>query len=134
MKQRYLGNFFKSTFNYGNWISWAYNATIGFPLHFSVFYVKGIFHNLRELKRRKNITKDELKKQNIFKKSLVNAWGDMKRKWRNLAINTYAGGIVRRWMKEYEGSEYSAKLERLSEEKNSYYDSKKNQTNQMISQ
>jgi radical SAM superfamily enzyme YgiQ (UPF0313 family) len=114
MKKRYLGGFFNRNINYGNWIDWAYNATIGFPIQFAIFYIKSFFHNYREKIRGRNIAGEDFTRRNIFYKSLVNAWENIARTWRNLAIKTYAGGIVRRWLKEYKESDYKIKIEKLS--------------------
>ena len=116
MKKRYLGNFLSRNINYGNWISWTYNATIGFPISFSVYYTKEFLHNYNEKRRRKTIEKIDNEK-NIFNESLKSAWKDISRRWRNLAIRTYAGGIVRRWIKEYKTSDYSKHLEVVTERK-----------------
>jgi len=44
---------------------------------------------------------------------LVNAWQDIKRRWRNLFIKTYAGTITKKWLKEYRRSEYINTLKQL---------------------
>jgi len=110
MKKQYLGNFFNRTLNYGNWISWVSN-TVGFPIKFFIFYVKGFFRNYLEKKREMNFI--DSKKKNIFHESLGNAWSDISRSYRNLIIRTYAGNIVRRWIKEYKNMDYSFKLNKI---------------------
>ncbi|MBN2141753.1 hypothetical protein JW711_00335, partial [Candidatus Woesearchaeota archaeon] len=104
MNARYAGNLLNRTFNYGNWMNWAFVATIGFPLQFSAFYVRRFFHNLADQRRIRSMTLEDslLPQRNIFHAPLVRAWGDVKRVWRNLAIRTYAAGIVRRWYKASE--------------------------------
>ncbi len=115
MKKRYLGNFIDRNLNYGNWVNWTYNVTAGFPIQFGMFYTKRFVSNLIEKKRERRVDKENilLPKRNIFYEPLINAWGDFKRKWRNLVIKTYAGGILRRWSKEYEKSGYSTRLKQL---------------------
>ncbi|MFC1888311.1 B12-binding domain-containing radical SAM protein [Thermodesulfobacteriota bacterium] len=113
MKKRYLGNFISRKVNYGNWINWTYNATIGFPIQFGIFYTRRFIHNLIEKRRERNITEGKeslLPRRNIFYETLANTWRDIVRKWRNLTIKTYGGGIVRRWFKEYKKSDYKTKL------------------------
>jgi len=109
MKKRYLGSFLDSTLNYGNWINWTFNSTIGFPVQFGAFYAKRLTKNLIEKRRESKLTP----KRNIFHESLVGTWSDIRRKWRNLAVRTYAGGIVRGFMKEYKKSEYGKKINLL---------------------
>lgn len=114
MKKKYLGNFVKRGLNYGNWMNWTYNATIGFPIQFSAFYVKSFIRNLIEKTRENKITGERLMpRKNIFYEPLVNAWMDIKRKWRNLAIITYGGRIVNRWYKEYGKSGYASKMKKM---------------------
>jgi len=109
MKKRYMGNIVSRTLNYGNWLNWAYNATVGFPIQFSVFYTGRFVRNLVEKKRRENIEGC----RSIFHASLIGAWADIKRKWRNLAVRTYGGKIMKRWIAEYEKGDYLARLKRL---------------------
>jgi radical SAM superfamily enzyme YgiQ (UPF0313 family) len=120
MKKRYLGGFLNEKLNYFNWMNWAYNATIGFPIQFSVFYAKRFIHNYNERRRRKIIQKDSSEKseKNIFYKSLINSWKDICRIWRNLATKTYAGQICRNWLKHYRKTDYSKNLIEFS--KNRY--------------
>ncbi len=103
MKKWYLGNPINRTLNYGNWMNWVYNSTIGFPIQFGLFYTKRFIHNLIEKRREKSIIEKDrlLPKKNIFHESLVNTWGDIKKRWRNLTMRTYGGEIVRNWFKEY---------------------------------
>jgi hypothetical protein len=49
----------------------------------------------------------------IFTVSLANAWGDIKKRWRNLFVKTYAGVTMKRWLKAYRISDYNSKLRRL---------------------
>ncbi len=106
MKKRYLGNSINSTLNYGNWINWTYE-TLGFPIKFGLSYPKRLFHDLIEKRRDKGKTKGEslFPRRNIFYESLINTWGDISRRWRNLFVKTYAGGIVRSWLREYKKSD-----------------------------
>lgn len=116
MKKRYLGNFIERKLNYGNWMNWTYNATIGFPIQFGIFYIKRLIHNLIEKRREINMIDEKiglLPNKNIFHKSLVNTLEDIKRIWRNLTIKTYGAGIVKRWLKEYKKSDFTKKLKEL---------------------
>jgi len=115
MRKKYLGNVIDRTLNYGNWANWVYSSTIGFPIQFSFFYTKRFVHNLVEKARENRMDKKEelLPKRNIFHEPLVRTWHDIKREWRSLAIRTYGGAIVRRWLKEYKKSDYKCKLEEL---------------------
>lgn len=129
MKSWYLGNFFDRSINFGNWMTWAYNATIGFPLQFGVFYTKRFFHNIVEKKREnslieedgrrkiKMLDKKQNRHRNIFSVSLEKSWRDMQRRWRNLVIRTYGGGIVRNWTHEYKRSDYQKKLNKYFSKK-----------------
>lgn len=117
MKKRYLGNSISMRINYGNWMNWAFNASIGFPILFGIYYTKRFIHNLKE-KRRERYVLEEPK--NIFHMPLAKAWRDTKRRWRNLAIKTYGGAIVRRWQKEYKISNYSKKLRKIKRKSTSY--------------
>ena len=113
MQKWYLGNFLNRRLNYGRWMNWAYNATIGFPILFGLYYSKRFIRNLIEKRRERNITEAKeslLPKRNIFSTPLVNTWDDIKRRWRNLFIKTYGGGIARRWLQEYRKSDYETKL------------------------
>ncbi|MCK7513947.1 MAG: hypothetical protein MZV70_64665 [Desulfobacterales bacterium] len=49
----------------------------------------------------------------LFTVPLANAWGDIKRRWRNLFVKTYAGVITKRWLKEYRDSQYINTLRQL---------------------
>ena len=115
MKKRYLGNSINSTLNYGNWINWIYNAADS-PVRFVLSYPRWFFHNLIKKRRDKNTTKRKslLPKRNIFYESLINTCGDITRTWRNLFIKTYAGGIVRSWLREYKKTGYQKILQELS--------------------
>jgi len=119
MRKKYLGNIIDRTLNYGNWINWVYNSTIGFPIQFSFFYVKRFVHNLVEKSRENRMDKKEklLQERNIFHEPLVRSWDDIKREWRSLAIKTYGGEIVRRWLKEYKKSDYRYQLDNLQKNK-----------------
>lgn len=111
MRKWYLGSFIDRKLNYGKWMNWTYNATIGFPIDYSIFYTKRFFHNLSERKRAKEITKDSLMGENrIFYTPLVESWRDIKRKWRNLTVQTYGRGIITKWIEEYKKSEYRQKI------------------------
>ena len=113
MRKRYLGGFLSRKLNYGNWLNWVYNATIGFPIQFIVFYSRRFIRNLSERKRVRNITRNDLPIRTLFSVPLANAWGDIKRKWRNLFVKTYAGVITKRWLKSYSDSDYKNNLWRL---------------------
>ncbi len=114
MKKRYLGNFASRNLNYGNWMTWVGNA-LGFPLQFSAFYVSRFVHDSVERMRERRV---ELPDSNLFHQALVEAWGDIKRRWRNLGIKTYAGEIVRGWMREYKKSDHGKRLrEAISQSK-----------------
>jgi len=113
MKKRYLGGFLSRGLNYGNWLNWVYNATIGFPIQFVVFYSRRFVRNLSERQRVRNIQCHDLPIHTLFSIPLANAWRDIKRKWRNLFVKTYAGAIMKRWLKAYSGSDYKDNLRRL---------------------
>jgi hypothetical protein len=116
MKKKYLGGFIRRKLNYGNWLNWAYIATIGFPIQFVGFYVRRFMLNLLEKQRARNLRYSDLTLCKVFTVPLANAWGDIKRKWRNLFVKTYAGAIVNRWLKIYRESDYNSKLRRLFED------------------
>lgn len=113
MKKRYLGGFIGRKLNYGNWLNWAYIATIGFPIQFGEFYIRRFMRNLLEKQRAKNLLRNDWTLREVFTVPLANAWRDIKKIWRNLFVKTYAGAIVNRWMKIYHESDYSSKLRRL---------------------
>ena len=113
MKKRYVGGFISRKLNYGNWLNWLYNATIGFPIQFVVFYFRRFLRNLLERKLEKNMQRRDLPMYTLFTVPLANAWGDIKRKWRNLFVKTYAGAITKRWFKEYRSSDYRNILRQL---------------------
>jgi hypothetical protein len=113
MKKRYLGGFLSRKLNYGNWMNWVYNATIGFPIQFVAFYSRRFMRNLLERQRARNVLRDDLPMHTLFTVTLVDAWGDIKRRWRNLFVKTYAGAIMKRWLKSYSGSDYKDNLRRL---------------------
>ncbi|MFA6088921.1 MAG: hypothetical protein WC755_03590 [Candidatus Woesearchaeota archaeon] len=113
MTNRYLGNVVSRKINYGNWMNWAYNASIGFPISFGHFYTKRFFHNLIESKRERKVLEEIELNKNIFHKSLDSTFKDIKRTWRNLAFKTYAGIIAKNWMREYKNSDYTKKLKAM---------------------
>jgi radical SAM superfamily enzyme YgiQ (UPF0313 family) len=113
MKKKYLGGFIGRKLNYGNWLNWAYIATIGFPIQFVGFYVRRFMLNLLEKQRARNLRYSDLTLRKVFTVPLASAWGDIKRKWRNLFVKTYAGAIVNRWLKIYRESDYNSELRRL---------------------
>lgn len=113
MKKKYLGGFIGRKLNYGNWINWMYIATIGFPIEFSEFYVRRFIRNLFEKIKTGKLRRDDWTMRAIFSVPLGNAWRDIKRNWRNLFIKTYAGAIVRRWLKIYRDSDYNVKIRNL---------------------
>ncbi len=117
MKKRYLGSFLKRNLNYANWMNWAYDLSVGFPINFSVYYVKRFVRNLRQHKQWKRLMEKKerfLPNRNIFYESLVNAWQDTKRRIKNLAVRTYAAEIVRKWLKLYKKSTYPEVLKKLT--------------------
>ena len=113
MKKKYLGGFIGRKLNYGNWLSWTYIATIGFPIEFSEFYVRRFIRNLLEQIRARKQQCNNWTLRSIFSVPLANAWKDVKRIWRNLFVKTYAGVIVNRWLKIYRESDYSSTLRQL---------------------
>jgi hypothetical protein len=113
MKKKYLGGFISRKLNYGNWLNWVYIATIGFPIQFVMFYIRRFVRNLQEKQRAKNVLGNDLPVHTIFSVPLANAWRDIKRRWRNLLIKTYAGVTMTRWLKAYRDSDYNIKLGRL---------------------
>jgi hypothetical protein len=40
----------------------------------------------------------------------MNSWHHIQKRWRNLAVKTYAGGIVRSWLREYKKSDFLARM------------------------
>ncbi|MFH1849562.1 MAG: radical SAM protein [archaeon] len=115
MRKRYLGNFFARKINYGNWAQWVYYATLGFPLQFSFFYMKRFIWNMGQRQRARIVhSQSLLPRRNIFHETLVTAWHDIKRKWRNLTVKTYGGAIARRWFRQYKDSDHSRLLKRLA--------------------
>jgi len=110
MRKWYLGNPTIYQINYGKWMNWAYNATIGFPIQFTTFYTKWFFNNLTKQKRARNITQEKLSLKNVFHLPLISAWADIRRKWRNLFVRTYGARIVKKWQAEYKKSNYEPKI------------------------
>lgn len=117
MKKRYLGSFIRRSLNYGNWLNWAYIVTIGFPIQFGAFYLRRFIRNLRERQRARNVLYSDWTPREIFMVPLAKAWWDIKRRWRNLLVRTYAAEIVSRWMKIYRHSDYRHVLKKLSTNK-----------------
>ena len=113
MKKKYLGGFLSRKLNYGNWLSWVYLATIGFPIQFVVFYSRRFARNFIERRTSENALRQAQPMRDLFTVPLINAWGDIKRKWRNLFVKTYAGVIAKRWLKEYQDSQYIQTLRQL---------------------
>ena len=113
MRKKYLGNALNKTLNYGNWMNWAYDLSVGFPLLFSAFYVKRFINNIMQKHRERRLEKDMWRPREMFYTPLQKAWADMKRRLRNLAVKTYAGGITRRWYEEYKRTDYPKRFERL---------------------
>jgi radical SAM superfamily enzyme YgiQ (UPF0313 family) len=113
MKKRYLGGFISRQLNYGNWLNWVYIATIGFPIQFVVFYSRRFIRNLLEKQKTRNALRHDLPLHTLFTVPLANTWQDIKRRWRNLFIKTYAGAVAKRWLKEYRSSEYINTLRQL---------------------
>jgi radical SAM superfamily enzyme YgiQ (UPF0313 family) len=113
MKKKYLGGFINRKLNYGNWLNWVYIATIGFLIQFVVFYFRRFTRNLLQKQKVRNVRHHDLPMHTLFTVPLVNAWQDIKRRWRNLFVKTYAGAITKKWLKEYRSSEYINTLKRL---------------------
>lgn len=111
MKKKYLGGFIGRRLNYGNWITWTYIATIGFPIEFTKFYVRRFIRNL--LEKIKAETQWRWTPRTIFIVPLAKAWGDIKRIWRNLFVKTYAGAVVNRWLKIYRESHHKNRLQQF---------------------
>jgi radical SAM superfamily enzyme YgiQ (UPF0313 family) len=117
MKKRYLGSFLKRNLNYANWMNWAYDFSIGFPINFSIYYTKRFVHNLKQKEQWQKLVKTKermLPERNVFYESLVDAWDDTKKRIKKLVIKTYAADIVRKWMKLYEKGDYREALKKLS--------------------
>ncbi|MDP1695430.1 MAG: radical SAM protein [archaeon] len=117
MKDWYLGNFMNRTVNFGNWINWAYNASIGFPIQFGAYYTGRFLHNLVEKKREKRFSEETEPQENIFSETLSNTWGDIKRRWRNLGARTYGGAILRNYYKTYNKSRHAKLIEEVVKKK-----------------
>jgi radical SAM superfamily enzyme YgiQ (UPF0313 family) len=113
MKKMYLGGFIRRNLNYGNWLNWAYIATIGFPIQIVEFYVRRFMRNLLEKQKARKQMRDVWTLHAVFTVPLANAWGDVKKIWRNLFVKTYAGAIVNRWFKIYRESDFNSKLQRI---------------------
>jgi hypothetical protein len=94
-------------------MNWTYIATIGFPIEFSEFYVRRFIRNLREKIKEAKRRRIDWSPRTIFYIPLANAWRDIQRTWRNLFVKTYAGAIVRRWLKIYRESDYKNRLRRI---------------------
>lgn len=113
MEKRYLGDFISRKLNYGNWLNWTYMATIGFPIQFATSYFRWFVRNLTAKHSAQNFLHNDVRLHTIFTVPLVNAWRDIKRRWRNLLVKTYAGVTVKRWLKEYRAGDYNKKLQEL---------------------
>ena len=113
MKKKYLGGFLSRKLNYGNWLNWVYLATIGFPIQFVVFYSRRFACNFIERHQADNTPRRNQPMRALFTVPLANAWGDIKRRWRNLFVKTYAGVITKRWLKEYQDSQYINTLRQM---------------------
>jgi len=113
MERKYLGGFLSRKLNYGNWLNWVYLATIGFPIQFIVFYSRLFARNFTERRRTENSPRRNQTLRALFAVPLANAWGDIKRKWRNLFVKTYAGAVAKRWLKEYRDSQYIDTLRQM---------------------
>jgi radical SAM superfamily enzyme YgiQ (UPF0313 family) len=112
MKRWYLGNPFDRSINYGRWMNWTYIATIGFLIEFGMFYTRAFFNNISKKRRINSL----MPKKDVFSSSWSNAFLGIKRRWRNLFITTYGGGIMRRWLHEYKKSGHSAKMKKIFSE------------------
>ncbi len=119
MKKKYLGDFISRKLNYGNWLNWTYMATIGFPIQFVLSYLRWFIRNLLEKHSSQAVLHSGGQMQTIFTVPLFNTWRDIKRRWRNLFIKTYAGATTKKWLKEYRASDYNRKLQGLFSRKKS---------------
>lgn len=113
MKKKYLGGFLSRKLNYGNWLTWVYLATIGFPIQFVMSYSRQFARNFIEKRKAEKIPRWNQPVRTLFTVPLAPAWGDIKRKWRNLLVKTYAGVITKRWLKEYRDSHYINTLRQM---------------------
>jgi len=113
MKEKYLGGFLSRKLNYGNWLTWTYLATIGFPIQFVMFYSRRFARNVIERRKAGKTPHQDQPVRTLFTVPLAHAWGDIKRKWRNLFVKTYAGVITKRWLKEYRDSQYINTLRQM---------------------
>ena len=113
MKKKYLGGFLSRKLNYGNWLNWVYLATIGFPIQFIAFYSRRFTRHIIERHQAEDALSRNQRIHTLFTVPLANAWGDVKRQWRNLLVKTYAGVITKRWFKEYRNSEYINTLRQM---------------------
>jgi radical SAM superfamily enzyme YgiQ (UPF0313 family) len=113
MKKKYLGGFLSRKLNYGNWLNWVYLATIGFPIQFIGFYSRRFVQHVAERLKAGKTERRHTPVHTLFTVPLANAWGDIKRRWRNLFVKTYAGAITKRWFKEYQHSGYINTLRQL---------------------
>jgi putative effector of murein hydrolase len=78
-----------------------------------MFYIRRFVRNLREKQRVRNVLGHDLPAHTIFSIPLTNAWRDIKRRWRNLLIKTYAGVTMTRWLKAYRSMDYNTKIKQL---------------------
>ncbi|MFC2135836.1 B12-binding domain-containing radical SAM protein [Bacteroidota bacterium] len=113
MKKRYSGGFINRTLNYGNWMNWVFNFSIGLPLHFSTDYVKNFVNSVKEKKKAARLLPDK----NVFYKAFVSSVNNFKKRTRNLGIKTYAAGMVKKWEKHYKNSDYLDVLKNLTKRK-----------------
>lgn len=113
MEKKYLGGFLSRKLNYGNWLNWVFLATIGFPIQFIVFYSRRFVYQIIEGRQTESMPRRNRPLGAIFTVPLATAWRDIKRKWRNLFVKTYAGVITKRWFKEYRDSHYANTLRQM---------------------
>lgn len=119
MRRAYLGSPVGRTLNYGNWMSFLYYSTLGFPIRFGSHYMKSFVHSL-ECKRRRKLLQQEclFPEPGILTEPLSGAMRGIVRDWRNLIVKTLGGGIVDRWYKTYHSSEYNRKFSELFSSRN----------------
>jgi radical SAM superfamily enzyme YgiQ (UPF0313 family) len=119
MTKWYTGNFINRRLNPFNAVNWAYNV-LSFPIQFGLFYTKRFVHNLSDRIKEEKVIREKaglLPRKGIFLQPLENSWNDIKRRWVNLAIKTYARGIIRGWMREYRKSDYWPNLKKYFSKK-----------------
>lgn len=100
MGRRYLGSQLNRRLNYGHWMAWIYLSTLGFLVEFPFAMARRLTEHMTR-KTTKKTSLNLLPKRGPLTDSLIFAWNRIKKRWRTLAIRTYAGGIYRRWSRHY---------------------------------